>query len=349
MEIIILCGKICSGKDWVAQNRFSDFKQIATHDAVVDIIKSEKRSEMQDTIDLDSKIASWLINRINFLVFGGHEKFIITGIRQVSIIETLLKPFPDATLKWVEADTDVRKKRYESNRGRNEDISFEKADEQDIILGISDVKSFIFDFHNKSKKLHCDYIVNDYLPPELAHNKNYFIVMGGTNCGKNTFLKHVCDHIIKNGMKFHEISIIDFAKEIKKEYIPCGQDFDPDSREPKARKLLASIKDAFDEYGKHVCDSCNILMNKIFLYNKKYGEPDYTFITIREPKDANVIKEHYNCEVIYIKRKVEHENKIRCEILSDQDLLNIADHVIENDGDLDNFFDEIEKFITYNL
>ena len=123
MEIIILCGKICSGKDWVAQNRFPDFKQIATHDAVSDIIKSEKRSEMQDTVDLDGEIASWLINRINFIFrFGGHEKFIITGIRQVSIIETLLKSFPDAMLKWVEADTDVRKKRYESNRGRDEDI-----------------------------------------------------------------------------------------------------------------------------------------------------------------------------------------------------------------------------------
>ena len=62
-------------------------------------------------------------------------------------------------------------------------------------------------------------------------------------------------------------------------------------------------------------------------------------------KLAIVIKEHYNCEVIYIKRKVEHENTIRAELIQDEDLLNIADHVIENNGDLDNFFNKIDEFI----
>lgn len=133
-EIVLLFGRICSGKGtYMKKSRTS--ARVVVSDIVKSLIKGTDRSSLQDTLYLEAKIASTILDVTEDLVAEAvWETIIVDGIRQASIVDIVLKRWPKATLIWLDTSTEERRRRYNNRADRRDTESFEVADNRPIEL-----------------------------------------------------------------------------------------------------------------------------------------------------------------------------------------------------------------------
>lgn len=135
-EVILVFGRICSGKSSFQARAH----RIVVSDVVRELINSNDRTQLQNTQHLDQQIAERILKRIedyHYLMANDLIKvhnIVVDGIRQSSIVEYLLKHFPEAELVWLEVPTEVRKRRYEIRNADKDTESFDIADNKPIEL-----------------------------------------------------------------------------------------------------------------------------------------------------------------------------------------------------------------------
>ena len=138
-KIILLSGKLCSGKGYCSANLYSDFKHIVVSGIVKRLSKATSRSELTKTQHLDDQIASALISEIQ-----KYDEVVVDGIRQLSIVKQLIERFGDIVeLVWVEVPKAELKQRFEQRKDKKDDTSFEQALEFDSKLGLDEVERFM--------------------------------------------------------------------------------------------------------------------------------------------------------------------------------------------------------------
>ena len=149
-NIKLIFGRICSGKGSYMKD--AD-KRFVVSDIVKNIISSNNRDALQNSLHLDSQIGTTLINNIYIASMANREYIVVDGIRQVSIVDRILNAYPEAELVWLEVPTEERKRRYENRIDAKDVEPFEIADNKPIELECQK----IFDtFRNKLT------IINNY-------------------------------------------------------------------------------------------------------------------------------------------------------------------------------------------
>jgi len=130
-SLILLFGRICSGKGTYPLTG----RRISVSAIVRNLTGPGTRSDLQNTRSLDSLIANTIVSDIHRLEGLEHcDDIIVDGIRQLSIVEKVLKHFPDALLVWLEVPTEERKRRYEARKDGRDTEPFEVADNRPIEL-----------------------------------------------------------------------------------------------------------------------------------------------------------------------------------------------------------------------
>ena len=135
-EIVLVFGRICSGKSsfQALQHR------IIVSNIVRDLLNTNDRSVLQNSLNMDMKIAEEIVNCIEELTVGmkynlcEHRNIIVDGIRQTSIVDYVLERYPDAKLVWLQVPTEKRKQRYELRADSKDTEPFDVADNKPIEL-----------------------------------------------------------------------------------------------------------------------------------------------------------------------------------------------------------------------
>ena len=130
-KITLVFGRICSGKGSYLKDVD---KRFVVSDIVKDIISSNNRDALQNSLHLDSQIGTTLINNIHIASMANREHIVVDGIRQVSIVDRILNAYPEAELVWLEVPTEERKRRYEARKDVKDVEPFEIADNKPIEL-----------------------------------------------------------------------------------------------------------------------------------------------------------------------------------------------------------------------
>lgn len=139
-QIILVCGKICSGKGYYCKNTYPDYRQITVSDVVRSIAKTNIRSELGQTKNLDQLIADAIIEEIN-----KHDKVIVDGIRQISIMKRLQQEFGNQIVDiiWLDVPEETLRTRFNTRNAAKDDMDFDKAIASDNELGLSDVEQYV--------------------------------------------------------------------------------------------------------------------------------------------------------------------------------------------------------------
>jgi hypothetical protein len=130
LKLVLVFGRICSGKG----SHLPGIRRIVVSDIVKSIISSSNRDALQNSLHLDSQIATTLINNIYIANMANEEEIVVDGIRQVSILDRVLNAYPEAELVWLEVPTEERKRRYEARKDAKDVEPFEVADNKAIEL-----------------------------------------------------------------------------------------------------------------------------------------------------------------------------------------------------------------------
>jgi hypothetical protein len=129
-SIKLVFGRICSGKG----SYLPDVRRIVVSDIVKRIVSSNNRDALQNSLHLDSQIATTLINSIYIATMANEEYIVVDGIRQTTIVDRVLSVYPDAELIWLEVPVEERKRRYENRKDVKDVEPFEVADSKPIEL-----------------------------------------------------------------------------------------------------------------------------------------------------------------------------------------------------------------------
>lgn len=132
--MIFVCSKICGGKSVFSKKLAEDlrFDFLEVSDLVKKFLNTQNREKLQGHPELDKRIISHIGNL--------SDNTVVCGVRQTSI----LKAFPDSDLIWLEVSKSIRKDRFKQRRDfKDKNVSFEDAEEKDVLLGIEDVKNYI--------------------------------------------------------------------------------------------------------------------------------------------------------------------------------------------------------------
>ena len=120
-------------------------KRFVVSDIVKNIISSNNRDALQNSLHLDSQIGTTLINNIYIASMANREYIVVDGIRQVSIVDRILNAYPEAELVWLEVPTEERKRRYENRKDAKDVEPFEIADNKPIELECQKIYSIFKD------------------------------------------------------------------------------------------------------------------------------------------------------------------------------------------------------------
>lgn len=135
VDIILVFGRICSGK-----GSFMNGHRIVVSDIVRSLVRSNARDQLQNTMDMDVAIADGILNELQTTLVSiesgklKREPIIVDGIRQSSIVKTVVKYYPDCDLVWLEVPTEKRRRRYELRKHEKDTESFDIADNKPIEL-----------------------------------------------------------------------------------------------------------------------------------------------------------------------------------------------------------------------
>lgn len=113
-----------------------DNARVVVSQLVGSLVRSNSRSDMQDTLHFDHILADLIVKRVGTLVnMNLWSNVIVDGIRQLSIVEKVVEIYPEAQLIWLEVPVEERKRRYENRKdGKDSLQSFEVADNKPIEL-----------------------------------------------------------------------------------------------------------------------------------------------------------------------------------------------------------------------
>lgn len=143
-NIILLFGKICSGKSTYAEALRYVLKahRITVSDIVKRVSGQVSRSELQNTGHMDQLIAKELISEIK-----KYDKVIVDGIRQYSIVVELAAEFGLDAMDyiWLEVPDYKRRNRFYDRAVAKDDITFEEADARDAKLGLLELQEKLKD------------------------------------------------------------------------------------------------------------------------------------------------------------------------------------------------------------
>lgn len=135
-HIVLLSGKLCSGKGTYCSNNLPGYTHISVSDIVKQISGFNKRSDLHTTKDLDTQIADELIS-----IISHHNPVVIDGIRQKSIVDKIQSAFGDKVeLRWLEVSPEELERRYSSRQDKKDDQDFNTALQRDRDLGLDDVE-----------------------------------------------------------------------------------------------------------------------------------------------------------------------------------------------------------------
>ena len=135
-EVILVFGRICSGKSSFQSMSY----RIIVSNIVRDLMKSDDRTKLQDSLHLDERIAEEIIGVLDATstcIEKGIIKrrpIIVDGIRQSTIVDKILEWYPDSTLVWLNVPEERRKERYELRKDTKDTEPFEIADNKPIEL-----------------------------------------------------------------------------------------------------------------------------------------------------------------------------------------------------------------------
>lgn len=135
-EVILVFGRICSGKSSFQSMSY----RIIVSNIVRDLMKSNDREKLQNSMHLDERIAEEIIGVLDATstcIEKGIIKrrpIIVDGIRQSTIVDKVLEWYPDAVLVWLDVTEKKRKQRYELRNDEMDTESFEVADNKPIEL-----------------------------------------------------------------------------------------------------------------------------------------------------------------------------------------------------------------------
>jgi len=135
-EVILVFGRICSGKSSFQSLSY----RIVVSNIVRDLMKSNDREQLQNSMHLDERIAEEIIGVLDATstcIEKGIIKrrpIIVDGIRQSTIVDKILELYPDSTLVWLDVSEAKRKQRYENRNDTKDTESFETADNKPIEL-----------------------------------------------------------------------------------------------------------------------------------------------------------------------------------------------------------------------
>lgn len=136
-EIILVSGRLCSGKGHFCAQMYPGYHIITVSSVVKSLISSNKRSDTEKTAHLDQQIIEQLIKQIS-----QHNKVVVEGVRQPSIVRGLQDHFGPqiVDMVWLDVPEDVRRERFERRARSGDDQPFDKAGLGDEALGIGDVE-----------------------------------------------------------------------------------------------------------------------------------------------------------------------------------------------------------------
>jgi|TARA_R100000084_G_scaffold11587_1_gene3972 hypothetical protein len=135
-EVILVFGRICSGKSSFQSMSY----RIVVSNIVKDLMKSDDRDKLQNSMHLDERIAEEIIGVLDAtsacIEKGIIERkpIIVDGIRQSTIVDKVLEWYPDSVLVWLDVPEARRKQRYELRNDSKDTESFEIADNKPIEL-----------------------------------------------------------------------------------------------------------------------------------------------------------------------------------------------------------------------
>jgi len=136
MRVTLLFGRICSGKSSFKQNSY----RIQVSNIVKDLVKSQDRAVLSDTLHLNEKIGEEIVDILNAIKISIDKdimidkEVVVDGIRQYQIVYKVLEQYPDAELIWLEVPEDERKRRYENRKDIKDTEDFSIADNKSIEL-----------------------------------------------------------------------------------------------------------------------------------------------------------------------------------------------------------------------
>ncbi len=136
-NITLLFGRICSGK---TSFQATTSYRITVSNIVRDLVSSEDRNKLQQTMHLDERIAEEILSCLDALTVAidknliVKQPIIVDGIRQSTIVDMILQWYPESDMVWIEAPTAIRKRRYESRNAEKDVESFDVADNKPIEL-----------------------------------------------------------------------------------------------------------------------------------------------------------------------------------------------------------------------
>lgn len=140
-SIVLVCGNLCSGKGHYCQTHYPDYTRIGVSDVVRELSKFTDRSQLGTTAHLDQAIIKVLIDKIE-----RHDKVIVDGIRQISILHALEQHFRHQIedIVWLEVPIDELRRRYEMRASeKDKTFTFDQALDSDRALGIGDVEQYV--------------------------------------------------------------------------------------------------------------------------------------------------------------------------------------------------------------
>ena len=162
--------------------------------------------------------------------------------------------------------------------------------------------------------------------------KRIFITNGMARCGKDTFAAYLNEIIPTT-----KYSSIDKVKEIAK---TCGWDGGKTERD---RKFLSDLKVLTTNYSNMPFEAIRDRVNE-FLRNEYYS---ILLVDIREPKEIEKAKLAFNAKTILIRN-----NRVKFieSNMADANVFNYTyDYVVENNGSLEEFKENVEKFVIENI
>jgi predicted kinase len=135
-SIVLVAGKVCSGKGRFCPTQYPGYHHITVSDVVRRIANTNVRSKLSDTGSLDTLIINELVKEID-----QHEHVVIDGIRQVSIINALTKRYRVDDMVWLDVPEAERRRRFAARASSKDDVSFDDASAGDAKLGIDGVET----------------------------------------------------------------------------------------------------------------------------------------------------------------------------------------------------------------
>ena len=169
-EIVLVFGRLCSGKGTFCKPYIDDgYHHITTSDIVRRLSGESTRDKLQGTHDLDLAIGDEMVE-----VISDYDRIIIDGIRQVRIVEKILRAYTDVKLVWLEVPISIRQERFLSRGAAKDNQTFEIAEQGDTKLGLDEVEA--------TYKDQCE-IVHHYCTECQDDRYIYLMCCSGHMCG----------------------------------------------------------------------------------------------------------------------------------------------------------------------